>query len=259
MTRPTVIAIHGNGGGAFRFARLAPLFTADGAIAFEALTLPGFGGRRRDAACRTLADYAAHIEAVVTRFPPPRILLGHGIGGSLVLEYLQHFAPSVAGVILHAPVGAQLDTRWFPRLMRFTAARELGKFLLAAPALRPLWRRMFFSNPVPRAFLDQFFAEYGRCEAFGDMFDLITADWFAGLRPVALPSVLLWGARERVLRLEQAADFRAKLPQAAIEVVRDWDHFPMVEQPEDYAAKITVLALRLTATAGVVAFDEPVR
>ncbi|MCS7080927.1 MAG: alpha/beta hydrolase [Chloracidobacterium sp.] len=251
MTRPTIIAVHGNGGGAFRFARLQPFFTDDAPVAFTALTLPGFGGTPRDRRCRTLADYANHIQAFVMSVPPPRVLLGHGIGGSMVLEYLQHDAPSVAGVILHAPVGAQLDTRWFPRLMRSTVARELGKRLLAARVLRPVWRRTFFSDAVPRDFLDQFFAEYGRCEAFGQMFDLITADWFAGLRPVAVPCVLLWGARERVLRLEQAVDFRAKLPAAVIEVVSDWDHFPMVEQPEAYARKITSLALRLTATIGV--------
>lgn len=252
MTRPTIIAVHGNGGGAFRFARLRPFFSDDAPVAFEATTLPGFGGRPRDPNCRTLADYAAHIEAFATRFPAPRILLGHGVGGSIVLEYLQHFAPSAAGVILHAPVGAQLDTRWFPRVMRSPVARELGKRLLAARVLRPVWRRMFFSGDAPPDFLDQFFAEYGRCEAFGQMFDLITAAWFAGLKPVGVPAVLLWGARERVLRLEQAADFRAKLPKASIEVVSDWDHFPMVEQPEAYARKITSLALRLTAPAGVV-------
>ncbi|OYT71928.1 MAG: hypothetical protein CFK52_06740 [Chloracidobacterium sp. CP2_5A] len=249
MTRPTIIAVHGNGGGAFRFARICPFFTHDAPVAFEALTLPGFGGAPRDPGCVTLADYAARIEAFVTQADEPRILLGHGIGGSLALEYLQHFAPSVAGAILHAPVGARLDRRWFPRLMGFAPMRELGKRLLATPALRPLWKRAFFSEAAPEDFLDQFFAEYGRCEAFGQMFDLITADWFAGLKPVALPSVLLWGARERVLRLDQAADFRAKLPMAAMEIVNDWDHFPMVEQPEAYARKLMALAERLVAPA----------
>jgi hypothetical protein len=79
------------------------------------------------------------------------------------------------------------------------------------------------------------------------MFELITAEWFAGLKPVTLPSVLLWGARERVLRLDQAAEFRAKLPAATMEIVNDWDHFPMVEQPEAYAQKLIQLASRLTA------------
>ncbi len=249
MTRPTIIAVHGNGGGAFRFARVRPFFADDAPVAFEALTLPGFGGLPLDPECRTLADYAARIESFVTRVNAPRILLGHGIGGSLTLEYLQHFAPSVVGAILHAPVGAQLDTRWFPRLMSSSVTRELGKRLLATPALRPAWKRLFFSDAAPQAFLDQFFAEYGRCEAFGQMFELITADWFAKLKPVALPSALLWGARERVLRLDQAADFRAKLPDAFLEIVPDWDHFPMVEQPEAYARKLMALVERLVAPA----------
>jgi pimeloyl-ACP methyl ester carboxylesterase len=247
MMRPTIIAVHGNGGSAFRFARLKPLFSETSAVGFVALTLPGFGGTPRDPQCATLSDYAAHIQQFVTQIDAPRILLGHGIGGSLVLEYLQHFAPSVAGVILHAPVGARLDARWFPRLMSSETTRELGKRMLASALLRPLWKRLFFSQPVPDEFLNRFFAEYGTCEAFGQMFELITAEWFAGLKPVTLPSVLLWGARERVLRLEHAADFRAKLPAATMEIVNDWDHFPMVEQPEAYAHKLMQLASKLTA------------
>ncbi|MFQ3581986.1 MAG: alpha/beta hydrolase [Chloracidobacterium sp.] len=252
MTRPTIIAIHGNGGGAFRFARLRPFFTENAPVAFEALTLPGFGGTPRDPDCRTLADYADRIEQFLTRIDAPRILLGHGIGGSLALEYLQRFAPSVTGVILHAPVGARLDTRWFPRVMGFPATRELGKRMLASPVLRPLWRRMLFSQPVPDDVANRFFAEYGACEAFGQMFELITAEWFAALEPITIPAILLWGARERVLTLDQAADFRAKLPAATIEIVSDWDHFPMLEQPEAYARKLMALSARLLAPANVV-------
>lgn len=243
--RPTIVAIHGNGGGAFRFARVEPFFTEASPVGFVALTLPGFGGTPRDSQCLRLSDYAARIHEFVTRIDAPRILLGHGIGGSLVLEYLQHYAPSVAGVILHAPVGARLDTRWFPRLMSSEITRELGKRMLSAALLRPLWTRLFFSQPVPDEFLNRFFAEYGTCEAFGQMFELITAEWFAGLKPITLPAVLLWGARERVLHLDQAADFRAKLPAATMEIVNDWDHFPMIEQPEAYAQKLVQLISRL--------------
>ncbi|MGQ9896630.1 MAG: alpha/beta fold hydrolase [Acidobacteriota bacterium] len=246
MTRPTIIAIHGNGGGAFRFARVQPFFSEASPVGFAALTLPGFGGTPRDERCLTLANYAECLQEFVTPIPAPRILLGHGIGGSLVLEYLQHFASSVTGVILHAPVGAHLDKRWFPQLMASERNRNLGKWMLSAPLFRPLWKRLLFSQPVPDEFLNQFFAEYGTCEVFGQMFELITAEWFSRLKPVTLPSVLLWGARERVLRLDQAAEFRAKLPAASLEIVSDWDHFPMIEQPEAYAQRLMQLVHRLT-------------
>jgi pimeloyl-ACP methyl ester carboxylesterase len=245
----SIIAIHGNGGGGFRFERLRPYLPPT--VRFEAPTLPGFGGEPADASLRTLADYAGWLR---DRFFPPHarpILLGHGIGGSIVLEYLQHFPETVGGVILHAPVGANLDTRFFPKLMGFEVTRSFGKWLFSSEIARPVFRRMLFSESVPDDYLDKFFGEYRQCAAFSQMFDLITADWFAGLKPVDLPATLLWGARERVLKVEQAAAFREKLPRAETVIVEHWDHFPMIEQPEAYAGKIVELARSLTSPTPV--------
>ncbi len=77
------------------------------------------------------------------------------------------------------------------------------------------------------------------------MFDLITPAWFDALRPVQLPVALLWGERERVLSLEQMQDYLALLPGAVTYTVPHWDHFPMLEQPEDYATTMVSLAQKL--------------
>ena len=50
----TLVAVHGNGGGGFRFARVEPHVADD--ARFEAVTLPGFGGRPAEASLRTLPD-----------------------------------------------------------------------------------------------------------------------------------------------------------------------------------------------------------
>ncbi len=239
----SVVAVHGNGGGAFRFARLAPHVPPT--MRLRAVTLPGFARAPRDPALRTLADYAARLRDDVLAVPAPRVLLGHGIGGSLALEYGQHYASDLAGLVLHAPVGADLDTRLFPRLMKLPGMTALGQAVFASRLARPALRRLLFSEAVPRAYLDRFFEEYRHCSVFGQMFELITADWFAGLAPVDVPAVLLWGEAERVLRVEQAEAFRRILPRSRIERVARWDHFPMVEQPRAYAAALDRLARAL--------------
>ena len=243
MPRLSLLALHGNGGGGFRFARLAPHLPGD--LLFHAPTLPGFGGRPADPQLTSLAAYAQTLVAELDSLPRPRVLLGHGIGGSLALEFLQHHATEVDGVILHAPVGAHLERRLFPRLMNLPGARGLGQWLFASPLTRPLFRRLLFSRPVPPDFLNRFFEEYGRCESFGQMFDLITAEWFAGLRPVEIPAVLLWGERERVLSASQLPAFERLLPLAESRLIPDWDHFPMIEQPEEYTREISFLARHL--------------
>jgi pimeloyl-ACP methyl ester carboxylesterase len=243
----TVIALHGNGGGGFRFSRVPAV---DG-IDLRTPTLPGFAAEARDPALRTMADWAALVarwcDEITAADPDGRrpVLLGHGIGGSLVLEVLRHRADAVAGVILHAPVGAGLDRRKFPRFMQLPGVRPLVRWMIASRPLRPVWRRRFFHQPVPAAFMDRFFGEYRHCATFGDWFDLITAPWFASLRPVEVPAVLLWGAGERLLGPEQIDAFRPLLPRASVRVVEGWDHFPMIEQPDEYGRVVAECAREL--------------
>jgi pimeloyl-ACP methyl ester carboxylesterase len=242
-----IVAIHGNGGGGFRFARLHPFVPEH--ITLRTPTLPGFADVPRDSNFCTLADYAAYIKTIVEAVPTPRILLGHGIGGSLALEYLQHYSDSVQGVILHAPVGAQLEQRRFPKLMKLPGMAELGKQVFASPLFRPLWTRLLFHGEVPEDYLRQFFAEYRHCSAFAQMFDLITAQWFAGLEARAVPAVLLWGEREKVLRVAQLEAFLQLLPAAQRVTVPDWDHFAMIDAPEAYMMQIATLARILVKDA----------
>jgi pimeloyl-ACP methyl ester carboxylesterase len=176
----------------------------------------------------------------------PLVLLGHGIGGSILLEFAQHYAGEVDGLILHAPVGARLKRRLLPRLMKFPGAREFGRRLFYAPLTRPIFKRLLFSQPVPSDYLDRFFDDYRRCAVFGQMFDLITAEWFNSLQPAYLPTALLWGEREWILSIDQLQDYQRLCPNHVIRTAPDWDHFPMIEQPAAYAHTIAGLAQELT-------------
>lgn len=246
----TVLAVHGNGGGGERFARSAAVMPAGTRIV--APTLPGFSDRPRDPALRTLGDYADRladeVRAVTLDDGVPPVLLGHGIGGSIALDLVSRHPELVRGLVLHAPVGAHLDSRLFPRLMTTRPARALVRRAISSRLLRPIWQRLFFPYGAPQPVLDEFFDAYRTCAAFGDMFDLITATWFDGLTPVRdVPVVVLWGADDRVLRRGQADAVGEKVPGADV-VVRDgWDHFPMIEQPEEYADAIATIARDLLA------------
>lgn len=237
------MAVHGNGGGGFRFERMRPFLPAG--VEFHPVTLPGFGGTPRDSSLQTLRDYALALAAMCRQARPPRVVLGHGIGGSILLELLQ-VEPGIADLaILHAPVGASLDRRFFPRLMKPLWVREAGKRAFASRLLRPLWRRLLFRSPVPETYLARFFGEYAKCEAFAQMFDLITAEWFSRLQPVHTHALLMWGAEERVLRSGQHREFLRVLPAAVPLIVPGWDHFPMIDCPEEYTRVVVARAGQL--------------
>lgn len=249
----TIVAIHGNGGGAFRFSRTLPLFPDD--VQFVAVTLPGFADVPRDLSITSMRGFADALYAgVMAGWLPqgwlatgdvklplaerPFILLGTGIGGSIALEYAQHYGDTLAGLVLHAPVGTRIDTRLFPRLMKLPGMRRLGQFVFSERPFRPIWRRLLFSEPLPPHITTQFFDEYAQCQVFGQMFDLITADWFDGLRPLSLPAALLWGEQERVLSVDQLEDYKTILTNPRIRTVPNWDHFPMLEQPQEFVDEL---------------------
>jgi pimeloyl-ACP methyl ester carboxylesterase len=239
----TIFAIHGNGGGGFRFDRVRQYMPDD--VRLVAPTLPGFASAPADPTLQTMADWAAHIRAQVKAESGPVVLLGTGIGGSFLLEYVQHYP--AGGLILHAPVGTRLDSRRFPWLMSLPGARAFGQWLFSARITRPMFKQLLFVEPdaIPADYINRFFDEYRQCSVFGQMFDLITADWYRTLRPVDVPTALLWGEKERVLSTDHVQDYQQLFPENRVEIVPGWDHFPMIEQPAEYAETITTLAKAL--------------
>lgn len=242
----TIVAAHGNGGGSTRFSLIAPHLPAG--IEMVAIDLPGFNGVPAEPSLQSVADYADRLHELLADIDTPRVLLGHGIGGSFALDLVSRRPEAVDGLILHAPVAADLDQRLFPRIMSTGPVRELVRRMVAARLPRPLWRRIFFPNGAPAADLDTFFDGYRTCASFGQMFDIIDAAWFDAVTPVHdVPAILLWGEHDRVLRSGQAERVATKVPDARAIIQPGWDHFPMLEQPEEYARVVAKLATELVA------------
>ncbi|MEM8904418.1 MAG: alpha/beta hydrolase [Actinomycetota bacterium] len=242
MSELTIIAVHGNGGGSFRFERLRP--HVPGHVNFVAVDLPGFGGRPLPQRPATMELLAGALRDEIAAQAAPVVVLGHGIGGSIALSALQDV--DVAGLVLHAPVAARLDTRWFPRLMRPTPVRAAVQRAISSAPARFIGRRLLFRDgDVPRSYVDRFLGEYRHAEAFADMFDLLTAEWFDGLEPLAIPTTILWGDGDRVLGADQATDLLRVVPDASTETVEGWGHFPMIEQPESYLSRIVDISRTL--------------
>ncbi len=245
--RVTVVAIHGNGGGGFRFARTLP-FVPDW-IDFRPITLPGFASRPADPALQSISDYADHLHTEIGVHSGRLVLLGTGIGGTIALDYAQRHAAGLDGIILHAPVGTRLDTRWFPKLMSIPSMKALVQWMISSRLFRPIFTRLLFQNDIPKPYRDQFFYEYRQCSVFAQMFDIITPEWWGSLRSIDTSTALLWGEQERVLTVDQLDDYKQLLPNHLVKTVPHWDHFPMVEQPAEFAAIIADLTKTLLAQA----------
>jgi pimeloyl-ACP methyl ester carboxylesterase len=244
----TIIAIHGNGGGAFRFS-LVPELTAPAAL--HAITLPGFQGRPLPDGPIDLSTFTGAVRDAVQEVAAQRpggsiVLLGHGIGGSIALDVVANDPEAVDGLILLSPVGVKLDERWFPKVMSQPFVRSAAKAVISSTLIQQTAGRLLFKG-APRSFAKRFLAEYGNADAFEVMFDLLNADWFDALPGTSVPVALVWGAKDRVLDVSHVEAYEAVIADTRRVVREDWGHYPMIEQPEDFATTIRDVAVGLVA------------
>lgn len=232
-----IAVVPGNGGSPARW-ELMPLQPADG-VTITPITLPGFDGTPLPKANPSVQDFADAMIEMVEALPRPRVVMGHGIGGSIALTAAQRTGWA-DGFIFHALVGPSLDTRLIPRMMRPEPVRVAAKALISSPLAKVIGRRRY--SGVPRETIDRFFDAYGDCDAFSVMFDILNQRWWDELNPILEPSVLLWGSGDGVLSAEHTEQFERVIPQAETTEVEGWGHYPMLEQPDDYARVLVELA-----------------
>ncbi len=238
----TVLAIHGNGGGDFRWERL-PTPLSD-TVRLEGPSLPGFAGRPLPSGPVTMSTFVDAIVDDLEAIEGKRLLLGHGIGGAVALDATARRPDRVDGLIHHAPVAANLESRLFPKIMSSMFIRRAAKATIASLPVRKIASRLVMTD-APQSYVERFFGEYRRADAFEVMFDLLTAEWFDDLPTLDTPAVLLWGQRDRIVQIVQAEAVEKKLSRVSRHIEDRWGHYPMIEQPADYAHVVADLATRL--------------
>lgn len=222
--------------------------------------LPGFAGRPLPADAPYWDQFMLALGKTVAHAPEANwVLYGHGIGGSLLLEWAArnyalpdgtHLQPEQ--VILHAPIGASLEHRFFPKLMKPAFIRHFMHWLIYQPAMQSIWEQRLFLYPdqIPADLRRQFFADYRTCAAFPVFFDLITPTWYRQTQQQLQNGTFhfIWGERERVVASKYLAFWERDFPQATVEIIPEWDHFPMLEQLEEFTHKMVQLIQRSSTT-----------
>jgi pimeloyl-ACP methyl ester carboxylesterase len=259
-----VLMLHGNGGASARFQLFREevrRHQPDYDVVFP--ELPGFEGRHLGTLPADLWQlFLTPLQEQIANSAPETewILYGHGIGGSLLLEWAARswavpgrpgWKPK--GVLLHGCIGASLKERWFPKLMKPLFMRRFIQRLVSWPALRPLWERKLFLTPgaIPEALRRQFFRDYARCAAFPVFFDLIDGAWYDGVQDKTGSGdfYFLWGDRERVVASKYLVYWQRDFPNSQFDIVADWDHFPMLDTPVAFYRKVTDLITQLRSPA----------
>jgi pyruvate dehydrogenase E2 component (dihydrolipoamide acetyltransferase) len=237
-----VLMVHGYGGDRNSWLFLqSPL--ADRYRVY-ALDLPGHGTSAKDVgdgSVDLLADAVLGVLDAVGAAEPAH-LVGHSLGGAVVLAAAARAPGRVASVTLFAPAGfgRPINADYIRGFAAASTRREL----------KPVVGQLFADEQlVTRQVVDDLLA-YKRLDGVSEALGLLAQtlldgdeqriDSFASLRAVggAVPVTVVWGGADRVIPPSQASAAASAAPGAVVQVIDGAGHMPHMERPAEAQAAV---------------------
>ncbi len=241
---PPLVLVHGLGGAAYNFTALGPLLAERRRVLIP--DLPGHGGTAPLSAVESLGDLAAHVAAVAEHEEmTPTAVVGYSMGGVVALRLASERPDAVSALALVASAGIVSLTRRAGIWLELVTALRPGRLVARARdpvARRPNLRLVFgwWGAEDPRALPPE--AVAGFLEAQVEHEDVESAaralrreDPRAYVDRVRCPALVLWGARDRLVPLEDGFDYARRLG-APLRIVPAAGHLVVGEYPEECAA-----------------------
>jgi pimeloyl-ACP methyl ester carboxylesterase len=245
------VLLHGLGGGALNWIELLPSLVERGRVLVP--DLPGHGGSGRVPAGATMAVYADVVAGLAEReLDAPALVAGHSFGGLVALRLALRRPDLVRGLLLVAPAGiassapfarAAIYATGFVRPGRWVAPLRF-RYATRLWYRRALFRPWFVSDArslSPRA-------AQGFLAAMNESVDvraagraLVSDDPRHELEHVTCPVVIVWGARDPQLPVDDAFEYTRRL-RARLRVVGDCGHLVIGEAPRACLAALDELA-----------------
>jgi pimeloyl-ACP methyl ester carboxylesterase len=252
---PAVVLVHGLGGSTFSWRATLPALGAAGYRAV-AIDLNGFGLADK----RFEADYshpaqAAFVADVMTALDIQRAtLIGHSMGGSVVLHFARLLPDRVDGIVLvdAAVLGVNLGDPTgglgsLGRLVNLPPIRRLGQL-----ALRVLMTPERVTEVLRSAYADPAFVTPAVVEGY--LRPQQVRDWDlallaivrdsgrnaldAPLAGITAPLLIAWGRADTWVPLAAGERLRAALPQSEWAVFPGAGHLPMEEQADAFNERL---------------------
>jgi pimeloyl-ACP methyl ester carboxylesterase len=238
---PSLVLVHGLGGAAWNWVELTSELVRRYRVL--ALDLPGHGGSSPLPSAESLTPFADVVAAVAEReVLLPAAVVGHSLGGVVALRLALRRPDAVAALLLAASAGISSGTR--AREVALTTLVVTRPARLAAPfrglIARHAWLRHlvfgFFevSDPasLSTAAVDGFLAGPAlHTDVLSAGRALVADDPRVDLGAVRCPCLVLAGARDRMVPVEDAVEYARRL-RAPLRIVPDCGHLVIGERPD---------------------------
>jgi pimeloyl-ACP methyl ester carboxylesterase len=231
-----LLLVHGLGGAAANWVALAPLLLPGWRVIVP--DLPGHGGSSPLPAAPSLNAYADRLALLLER---PAAVVGHSLGGAIALRLAIRRPEVVSRLILAGAAGISSGTRQARYALTMTSLVKPGKRIAPyrrrvarssvlktlvfgrwgaadPPALRPEVAEAFLSGPAVHT------------DTVSAAKALVRDDPRSDLDRLRCPVLLVWGARDHQLPIDDAFDYARRL-RAPLRAIADCGHLLIGERP----------------------------
>jgi pimeloyl-ACP methyl ester carboxylesterase len=247
-----LVLLHGLAGAAANWLALAPLLLPGRRVLVP--ELPGHGGSSPLAAAPSLNAYADRLAELIEGETGPTPVVGHSLGGAIVLRLAIRHPELVTAIVLAGAAGISSGTRRARYGLAVTGLVKPGKRIAPyrrlvsrsgllktlvfgrwgasdPPALPPQVAVSFLSGPALHT------------DTVSAAKALIREDPRVDLDRVRCPVLLLWGARDNQLPVGDAFEYARRL-RAPLRVIADCGHLLIGERPDACADAIGSFLIR---------------
>jgi pimeloyl-ACP methyl ester carboxylesterase len=238
---PPLILVHGLGGAAANWTELAPLLATRHRLLVP--DLPGHGGSEPLPAVSGLEPFADRVALLAEReamLPAP--VVGHSLGGMVVLRLALRRPGDVSAVVLAAAAGLSVGNVWGRNLLSLFTAVRPGRLAARSRRLvsrsKPLRRLVFgfvsvadpvgLTNEAVEGFLA---AQLLHTDVDSAWQALRVDDPRQELDAVRCPALVLWGSEDVQLPLDDAFEYTRRL-RARLRVIPGCGHLLIGERPD---------------------------
>ncbi len=243
-----LVLVHGLGGAAANWLALAPLLLPGRRLIVP--ELPGHGGSSPLPAAPSLSPYADRLGLLLEHEGvTPAAVVGHSLGGAVALRLALRRPESVSALVLAAAAGISSTARSARYALTVTGILKPGRKI--APHRRRVARsdllkllvfgRWGASDPpaLPPEVVEALLAGPARhTDTVSAATALVRDDVRPELERINCPVLVLWGARDNQLPVDDAFDYARRL-RAPLRVIADCGHLLIVERPAACADAIT--------------------
>ena len=164
----------------------------------------------------------------------PFTLIGHSFGGRIAIKLAARKNHSLSSLILVDAAGLAFQPNWRKKIMA-KIAKEGEEFLTAfhcSPNFKENLKILIYRLIRQKDYLKV------SPEMRKTFQKIIGEDLFSLLPKIDVPTLIIWGAKDSLLPVDQASLFNEKIPHSQLKIITEAAHSPQLDTPEKFLSLV---------------------